>query len=758
MKDHRLAAKTFALGTPAIPAQNVYVERSADRELPELLRAGIHCNVHAGRQAGKTSLLRRAQTQLQANGHLCLRTALHVHAAGAECLFEAVERLVAKWAKDEEAPNWVSTERHGGASAAAARPLLEFIKRVTSSLSEGKRTYLLIDEADALLRFRPDEVANFLYLIREFCQEQSDGSVTLLFCSVRTLVDMTESYSIGGVAANFARDVTLPVFANDPSTRSQLISQGFPQLEREPIDRVVSKVLDLTGGQPFLTCFLLNDLQRARSWRGDSARLEKRYLDGDRSYAHLQSHFDSVRLQLLAAGDSLWSMVTTYQRILKEGRLSRAEGGGSAVRLENIGLVRVKAGAYEVACPIYERHLNHQWIEEVAQDRERSAKQVSVSVPPRRRSNRRIALLFTGGTAGMVTIEGKGAVFQGAQNALNSFVKTELREVADVMPVQLFEPLDGINVTPREWRQIADWIHKNLNRYDGFVIAHGTDTLAFTASALAFMFGEGLRKPIVFTGAQTTIDFRHGDTRDNLIRSCFVAAHKPPIREVQILFADLVLRAVRAEKADDRLFEGFRSPAWPPLARVTEHLLINDYALKGRPKTPSQRFEFRPELANSIVVVPIIPGLRPDLYRRIVADAKRRGGVDGVILTTPGVGNIPSTEGYSFRPFIQEAVRAGIPVLIASQVPINPYTQAQYEMARVPEEFGAILTGNITTTAAVAKFSWVIGCVKSEGLGPSDSEKYLAEIRSRMKRNYVGEQADEPSVTRPQKANERIEA
>jgi L-asparaginase/Glu-tRNA(Gln) amidotransferase subunit D len=128
--------------------------------------------------------------------------------------------------------------------------------------------------------------------------------------------------------------------------------------------------------------------------------------------------------------------------------------------------------------------------------------------------------------------------------------------------------------------------------------------------------------------------------------------------------------------------------------------------------------------------------------------ARQKDLLDGVIITTPGVGNIPFADGYNFRPFIQDAVARGIPVLIASQVPINPYTQAQYEATRVPEEFGAILTGNITATAAMAKFSWVIGWTKSEFGRRVGSKRYLDMIRTRMKANYVGEQG-EYELSRP---------
>jgi L-asparaginase/Glu-tRNA(Gln) amidotransferase subunit D len=139
------------------------------------------------------------------------------------------------------------------------------------------------------------------------------------------------------------------------------------------------------------------------------------------------------------------------------------------------------------------------------------------------------------------------------------------------------------------------------------------------------------------------------------------------------------------------------------------------------------------------MLISLVPGLRPERYERLIeatrADNRQ---LDGVVITTPGVGNIPSIEPYNFRPLIQRAVNLGIPVLITSQVPINPFTQAQYEMARVPEEYGAILTGNLTFAAAMTKFAWVIGCVRHEMPDASPGDK-RHEIAKRMKENYVGE-------------------
>jgi len=680
--------------------------------------------------------MRKVMRELQARDHLCLQTAFHVHAVNSADLIAAIGRTVAtlagqfaRLAGGEELP--LRT-----ASGGPGDFFVDFLSSLEAAAPQGRRLFVFIDEMDALLRFHPEEIAAFLYPLREYCQASPQQNVTLLFVSVRTIVDMVSRHPTGGVAPYLAQDVSLPLFANERAIHQQLAGQGFPDVPFDEVQPMIAEVLRLTGGQPYLTCVLLSELQAAEDRQQRLAEFTPQYVE---SGADLQGHFDVIRKQLLDSGDALYGIADVYDKIVGGLRVTPDSGGMSAIRLENIGLVRLLHGEYRSTCPIYERHLTTRWMGEVVQQYEIGA--LRRRRPAVTQTDKRIALLLTGGTIGMVT-EGRQSTFQGADTEMNAFIHEELRRVADVRAIKLFDPpLDGINVAPREWKRIADWIASHRADYDAFVVAHGTDTLAFTASALAFMFGPGLDVPIVFTGAQTTIDLQHGDTRDNLKRACYVAAHPQAIHEVQILFGDLVLRAVRAEKADDRLFDGFRSPAWPPLARVTEHLLINEYALGGRPTQEAP--EFRPFIAQEIVVIPIVPGLRPDPYQRMVFDTIESGRpLDGVIITTPGVGNIPSTEGYSFRPFIHDTVRAGIPVLIASQVPINPYTQAQYEMARVPEEYGAILTGNITPTAAVAKFGWVIGWTRSELGAAPDSKLYLDTVRGRMKTNFVGEQSE----------------
>jgi L-asparaginase len=338
----------------------------------------------------------------------------------------------------------------------------------------------------------------------------------------------------------------------------------------------------------------------------------------------------------------------------------------------------------------------------------------------------------------MITTPGGESTFQGADDYLLEAVEKALHPIAEARWIP-FEHLDGINVTPRDWSRIATWIHESQDRFDGFVVAHGTDTLASAASGVAFMLGRSMAKPVVFTGSQATISVPHGDALDNLGRACFVAAHPQAPGEVQVHFGNQVLRAVRAEKADDRLFQGFRSTGWPELAQVSEKLLINPYALAGRGAKDTD-CGFQPYFASNILVIYIVPGLPVRFFEAVFSESALSEGIDGLIVHTPGAGNIPYRDEHNFRDFIKRAVDAGMPVLVTSQVPINPYTQPQYEMSRAVTDYGAILAGNMTFPAAHAKFVWVIGCVNHEDSWYGETR--MAQIKTRMHHNYQGEQSD----------------
>lgn len=730
--------KSFQPGGAVNPARRVYIERDTDHTLLELMRQGHHANLHAGRQAGKTTLMMNVSDVLSREGHWCIEEDLSVHFVtgtlrdGLLSLIDAVyEQLSVLSGARCEMP--APTAKDG------IRHIVErFLCRLVEVMPAQQCLYLLLDELDILMRYPVAEVGEFFIALRSFMQRHNahDHRLTLLLVSVLTPTEMMLEHNTGGISINFLRDVPLKPFENTPAIRGQLRTQAFAGYDAEQAEQVLSQLLELTGGQPFLVAVVGQELQKAADLAAGFAALRQDLLTAPRSIAY--GHFQAMRKQIIDMGSRVYRILQTYLAILRGERVSVSTGGWDATSLESIALIKLDADhRYQVANPLYRQRFDAAWVNELLNELETTslAKRFDTKA-----GRKRLALIMCGGTVGMTTQQGHTG-FQGASDVLMEFIQNELAAVAEIEPVILCQ-LDGINMTPIQWGLVADAIYRRWDAFDGFVVAQGTDTLAYTACAVAFMLGR-VDKPVVFTGAQTTVDVPYGDARDNLFRSCFVAAHDDAAPEVQVCFGDLVLRAVRAEKKDDRLFEGFHSPAWPHLARVTERLLPNKTAWLHRKKT-ARKLKYAPELATRLLYIPLVPGLLPEYFLMVIEQSfVQDKPLEGIIITTPGLGNIPSIEPYNFRPFIQQAVARGIPVLISSQMPINPYTQDQYEAASVPTQYGAIPAGNLTPGAAFAKFSWIIGQINKQ----LDGKRYsriarLEKIKRGMRKNYIGEEGD----------------
>jgi L-asparaginase len=313
-------------------------------------------------------------------------------------------------------------------------------------------------------------------------------------------------------------------------------------------------------------------------------------------------------------------------------------------------------------------------------------------------------------------------------------IAPELTEIAEIDFVPLLNK-DSTNITPADWTLMAETVYARMTPeygYAGFVIAHGTDTMHFSASALAFAFGPELNMPIVFTGAQTDASVRHGDARINLIRAVKVALED--LAEVVISFGDFVFRGCRTQKRDERRFDAFESPAFYPIGDITERILLNPAA--HRKSAEPNEIHFLPDFESSIYQVSLIPGLRPDRLRPLLdPDAW-----DGIVLQSFGAGNVPDFAEYSFEAFVGRAVDLGIPVIIASQFPANSTLDTAYEPGVKAIRSGAIPTGNMTNAAATAKFRWVLAQVNKQLLdGTVRSDAKLQKIKYLMTKPYIDE-------------------
>jgi len=313
-------------------------------------------------------------------------------------------------------------------------------------------------------------------------------------------------------------------------------------------------------------------------------------------------------------------------------------------------------------------------------------------------------------------------------------IAPELNEFVDVDLIPLLNK-DSTNMHPEDWTGIATTIYERRHRgYDGFVIAHGTDTMHFTSSALAFAFGTGLNFPIVLTGAQTIPEVRHGDARINLIRACKVALSD--LAEVVVSFGDYVFRGCRVQKKDERRFDAFESPGFFPVGYIEEAIELHPNAKVHDPAVGLDAINFRPEFESGILQVALIPGLEPDLIVPSIENALCKG----LMLQSFGWGNVPDEARFSFREVIEHCVYGlGKPVVIVSQFPAHSTLGSAYTPGIEAVGAGAIPTGNMTNAAAVAKFRWILAQVDREVRDGNLSDRRLDEIRARMQQVYVGE-------------------
>jgi L-asparaginase len=240
--------------------------------------------------------------------------------------------------------------------------------------------------------------------------------------------------------------------------------------------------------------------------------------------------------------------------------------------------------------------------------------------------NKEVCLIYTGGTIGMQKVDYEDTLKPPERP--EDFCKI-VPEIDGRFDFHTSMNLDSTNVTPKHWKIIANEIYERRNDgYKGFVVAHGTDTMHFTASAVAFALGKNLNFPVVFTGAQTYPGILHGDARVNLLRA-FEVATTTDIAEVVICFGDYVFRACRAQKKDERRFDAYESPAFFPLAYITEEILPSGVHIKKIEERPD--IELKDEFSQGVFQVSLIPGLEPSLVHPMLCNDQLQGNYSSVI-------------------------------------------------------------------------------------------------------------------------------
>ena len=277
--------------------------------------------------------------------------------------------------------------------------------------------------------------------------------------------------------------------------------------------------------------------------------------------------------------------------------------------------------------------------------------------------------------------------------------------------------LDSSDMTVVEWNAIGRKIYENYHAYDGFVILHGTDTMAYTASALSFML-KGLSKPVILTGSQIPLSEIRSDGRDNLITSLLIAG-EGIVREVALYFSGKLLRGNRATKMNADQLVAFASPNFPPLAEAGITIKYNYSVIRA---ARDEGLSFLTLTEIPIGVIKVFPGIQFSLFESIMTDK-----LSGIVLETFGAGNIPGGGG-KLIPIIKKAFSSGSVVVVCSQCPGGTVTLGAYKTSSSLKEAGAVSGKDMTTEAAVAKLYYLFS------LGLSSDE-----IKTKMEEDLCGE-------------------
>ena len=340
------------------------------------------------------------------------------------------------------------------------------------------------------------------------------------------------------------------------------------------------------------------------------------------------------------------------------------------------------------------------------------------------KEEKKVLIIYTGGTIGMKRTEHGYAPAPGfLKGALLAIDDMRRPELPDWDLVELDPLLDSSNIAYTEWNNIAKVVYDNYSLYDGFVILHGTDTMAYTASALSFIL-DGLDKPVVLTGSQIPLSELRSDGRENLIASILVASDGVA-REVSLCFSGRLLRGNRAMKMSADGLSAFDSPNYPHLAEVGITIRYNSGAL-ALPKRYREEgcdgLVLRPFTNVPIGVLKIFPGMQFGLFEEIMTER-----LSGIVLETFGAGNIPMAD-RELLPIIKRAFESGAVITVSTQCPGGAVSLGTYETSRGLKGAGAVSGYDMTTEASVAKLYHLF----SLGL-PSERVKELMET------NLVGE-------------------
>ena len=333
---------------------------------------------------------------------------------------------------------------------------------------------------------------------------------------------------------------------------------------------------------------------------------------------------------------------------------------------------------------------------------------------------RKVLIIYTGGTIGMEKdYETNSLRAFDFNHIFNKIPEMNLLE-CEVSVHQFSEPLDSSDVGPEEWKEIAQLIEENYNLFDGFLILHGTDTMAYTASALSFML-KNLRKPVILTGSQLPIGDLRTDAKENLLTSLYYASlyqnDEAVVQEVALYFEYKLLKGNRCLKYSAENFDAFISPNYPILGESGVHLKVEEAMLY---RTPDQEdFSVDLHLNDSILLWRIFPGINLESLPQIPK-------IKVLILQVFGSGTIFSNK--KTEEVLQKIRNNGTEIVVISQCVSGGISIGKYNNSNIFKKIGAISGHDITAESALAKAMHLI-----------DNPNYSGDFAENFKKNLRGE-------------------